>query len=610
MAPTWADLEAGKHTELLARAYGRVSDLCVLSKRLIVFSVLRAGSSIRESGQAHGLSDGSSAAVQADGSAGAIIPDYPSSCRVLVKDRDGYFTAATIARIAEHLALCSGPEPPAGPSSEGESRGVWAVVEGFPEIELGSAPGAPSSLILHCARLELRVRNAQGSAHIGSAGDGSPREDETIVTFMPDTPGPATASAAASGATQQQPPQARKRPRGISAPEVGEEEEEGGRDAGCAQDSLSTLGEPSAPRAAAHAKGKGRTKPRKEQRHQHFVAWLCETYGEELLRGSRGHARPHGRSEGGGGSQGSCGVLDIAGGAGGVAFELSIRRGIGCVVVDPRSVRCAAKQRSALRVQAQGKMAISGSAPAGLAAAATGSAGGPVAGNGHGKGGSAGADVGWAAGAHEQLGDHGGGLDRDFNYGDSGPAPQPTEFSAVAAEEGAAPGVLPLQLRELFGVSFSRAHAGLLASCSILVGMHPDEATEAIVDLAVAARKPFALLPCCVFPSRFHSRRLPDGREVRTHADLCEYLVLKARRGYAAAAAAAAGQGAPAAGGEHVSCLDVENTGDALDASPAAAESGTAVEDGCAVAKSGFTVSAVTLEGFEGRNVVVFSLPS
>ena len=33
-----------------------------------------------------------------------------------------------------------------------------------------------------------------------------------------------------------------------------------------------------------------------------------------------------------------------------------------------------------------------------------------------------------------------------------------------------------------------------------LVGLHPDEATEAIVDCALANRKPFAVVPCCVFP--------------------------------------------------------------------------------------------------------------
>ena len=30
--------------------------------------------------------------------------------------------------------------------------------------------------------------------------------------------------------------------------------------------------------------------------------------------------------------------------------------------------------------------------------------------------------------------------------------------------------------------------------------MHPDEATEPIVDKAISERKPFAVVPCCVMP--------------------------------------------------------------------------------------------------------------
>lgn len=32
-----------------------------------------------------------------------------------------------------------------------------------------------------------------------------------------------------------------------------------------------------------------------------------------------------------------------------------------------------------------------------------------------------------------------------------------------------------------------------------VVGMHPDQATDAIVDFALACSKPFAVVPCCVF---------------------------------------------------------------------------------------------------------------
>ena len=46
-----------------------------------------------------------------------------------------------------------------------------------------------------------------------------------------------------------------------------------------------------------------------------FADWLCETFGEDMLRG---------------------GVMDIAGGRGELAFELSVKRNFPCLVLDPR----------------------------------------------------------------------------------------------------------------------------------------------------------------------------------------------------------------------------------------------------------------------------------
>jgi len=58
--------------------------------------------------------------------------------------------------------------------------------------------------------------------------------------------------------------------------------------------------------------------------------------------------------------------------------------------------------------------------------------------------------------------------------------------------------------------------------------MHPDEATEAIVDFALAHQKPFAVVPCCVFPSQFPKRLTPEGQVVTTRAELVSYLVARA----------------------------------------------------------------------------------
>ena len=38
---------------------------------------------------------------------------------------------------------------------------------------------------------------------------------------------------------------------------------------------------------------------------------------------------------------------------------------------------------------------------------------------------------------------------------------------------------------------------------TLLVGMHPDEATDVIIDEATKAHIPFAVCPCCIMPNRF-----------------------------------------------------------------------------------------------------------
>ena len=66
-----------------------------------------------------------------------------------------------------------------------------------------------------------------------------------------------------------------------------------------------------------------------------------------------------------------------------------------------------------------------------------------------------------------------------------------------------------------------------IARCDVLVGMHPDQATEPVVDAAIALGKPFAVVPCCVFPELFPARRTADGSPVRTYVEFVDYLVAK-----------------------------------------------------------------------------------
>ena len=60
----------------------------------------------------------------------------------------------------------------------------------------------------------------------------------------------------------------------------------------------------------------------------------------------------------------------------------------------------------------------------------------------------------------------------------------------------------------IFGASEARA---VLAEASLLVGFHPDQATEACVDFAVRRGVSFAVCPCCVFPSLFPDRVMPTN---------------------------------------------------------------------------------------------------
>jgi hypothetical protein len=81
-------------------------------------------------------------------------------------------------------------------------------------------------------------------------------------------------------------------------------------------------------------------------------------------------------------------------------------------------------------------------------------------------------------------------------------------------------------IRALFDADFiaNTDHAALLASISCVVGMHPDEATEPIVDYALSRNLPFAVVPCCVFATAFAHRRLRNGSSVNTYEELVQYL--------------------------------------------------------------------------------------
>ncbi|KAL9185716.1 hypothetical protein ACHAXT_003493 [Thalassiosira profunda] len=66
-----------------------------------------------------------------------------------------------------------------------------------------------------------------------------------------------------------------------------------------------------------------------------------------------------------------------------------------------------------------------------------------------------------------------------------------------------------------------------LRNCSLLCGLHPDQATEPILALALQLGVPFAVVPCCVMPSLFPGRvqRRYNNDPVRSYSAFCRYLL-------------------------------------------------------------------------------------
>ncbi len=67
----------------------------------------------------------------------------------------------------------------------------------------------------------------------------------------------------------------------------------------------------------------------------------------------------------------------------------------------------------------------------------------------------------------------------------------------------------------------------LLANTSMVIGFHPDQATEIIINEALNKSIPFAVVPCCVFPNMSPNRIGIDGKLVRSFEQFIDYLQAK-----------------------------------------------------------------------------------
>ena len=220
-------------------------------------------------------------------------------------------------------------------------------------------------------------------------------------------------------------------------------------------------------------------------------------------------------------------MADIAGGGGVLSFELHVRHGIPCTLVDPRYVGLSPRQLNTWRnLRKRGAMAGEGSAEytawlradqwVRVAAAedelrqrqhlqrvlantdgviATAATAGPETEE---------AEVGAVASkATMKVGEIE--IEADRRLAEATAAAAPSAFStpsgSAVAEAAKRGGALFRHIPSEFWGDVDGPVGRDLADCDVLVGMHPDQATEPIVDAALAMGKPFAVVPCCVFPA-------------------------------------------------------------------------------------------------------------
>ena len=218
-------------------------------------------------------------------------------------------------------------------------------------------------------------------------------------------------------------------------------------------------------------------------------------------------------------------VADVAGGGGVLSFELHVRHGLGATLCDPAAVSVSARQLNT------GKNLRKRASRAGV---------GSPEHNAWRR-----ADA-WVRTAAEEgtrrRREH---AERVLRYADVSDVDDADwsddDESAVAGSEARASTRASSDdatfehLASEFWGDLDGPLGEAIARCDVLVGMHPDQATEPVVDAAIALGKPFAVVPCCVFPELFPDRRTADGAPVRTYVEFVDYLVAKhpdAKLGY------------------------------------------------------------------------------
>ena len=100
----------------------------------------------------------------------------------------------------------------------------------------------------------------------------------------------------------------------------------------------------------------------------------------------------------------------------------------------------------------------------------------------------------------------------------------PLGYKEEEVEEGACCPTDPKKIKCDGPITMARDAIETILRAKLVVGFHPDQATDYAIEMAKALGVPFAVVPCCVFPSEFPHRRLADGSKVKYYTELIKYL--------------------------------------------------------------------------------------
>ena len=214
----------------------------------------------------------------------------------------------------------------------------------------------------------------------------------------------------------------------------------------------------------------------KSKHNQVFAKWLVDTFGLSKVRGEHG-----------------AGVVDVAGGRGLLSFELALEHDVPATLIEPKKLNLNKKLRKRIKK--------------------------------------------WSKRFEgEGIKVEGGGFD-DRNDSTDAPYEHPTVSNPTSPSEPTGP--VRVICATFEGIDCERNETSdeqakidteihnAVERSSVLIAVHPDQATDAVIETALHLKKPFAVVPCCVFSDLNQHRRNEDGTVVKTYEQMLNYYQVK-----------------------------------------------------------------------------------